>query len=193
MIALGIDLDGVCADFTTGMSQALHATTGRLLLEPGSEPDVWAWPEAVGYTPAEVRGVWLSISASPLFWRALSPLPGVTDALRRLDTWAHDAPARSVYFLTSRVGIYAKQQTESWLREQGVRNPTVLLADGSRKSLLADGLSLTALIDDCPENLILRPGSMTAPVLCPHAYNASVRALFSRVQTLPTFVQEFAV
>ena len=146
---IGFDVDGVLADFNTRFINRVIAVTGRDLFPP--HPFViscWDYPEAFGYSKKEVSAVWEHIKKDPLFWRYLHRCSDVPferiEALN--ETWDHD-----IYFVTSRVGINCKGQTEEWLRPY-IFNPTVLIS--SHKGLCAQALRLDAYIDDKIENCV---------------------------------------
>lgn len=79
----------------------------------------------------------------------LEPLPGFgMAAVERINRWwLHGWP---IYFVTSRVGVEPKHQTENWLMDAGIARPTVIVA--SRKGMAADLLGATHAIDDKAEN-----------------------------------------
>lgn len=152
---LGIDVDGVLADFNTRYIERCVAETGRDLFPPRPfDIQTWNYPESYGYTNEEVAKVWASIKADPFFWQMLDPYPGAVAALDYLKT--RIAAGDDVYFVTARPGIAAKSQTEAWLtalwpsRERPM--PTVLIA--SNKGLAARTLELDVYIDDRWENVV---------------------------------------
>jgi len=152
---VGVDVDGVLADFNAGYRRRLCEVTGRDLFPPGYyAPTEWHYPnKSLGYTADEIGATWESIKADRMFWLNLKPLPGaqalITALLNR--PWQID-----VYFITARPGIKAKRQTERWLANvwnyyDAHVTPTVLIASGS-KGNIAEGLRLTHFIDDRPDN-----------------------------------------
>lgn len=151
MVRLGIDCDGVLADFAAAYVARYIRITGRNLFHPGDAEDApcWNWDLYRGYTKEEQTAVWASIVADKAgFWRSLEPLEGaatlrlcIEDLERR-----HD-----VYFVTSRVGAGAKRESETWLRRHvGIEHPTVLIS--SKKGMCAAALKLDAYIDDNYDN-----------------------------------------
>jgi 5'(3')-deoxyribonucleotidase len=145
---IGIDMDGVLADFVTSHIQAIKKITGKEL-PPLSDtyPDVWDYDKAAGVTSEERNQVWEYIKASG-FQAKLLPLPGAVEAIERLNAAAYGG--HHVYFITSRTGSLAKMHSEQWLRWHGMDNPTVLIAHN--KGPVALGLELEVFIDDRPEN-----------------------------------------
>lgn len=148
---LGIDVDGVLADFNSSYIHRVVAVTKRDLFP--ARPftiSTWNYPESYGYTKGEVSTVWESIKRDPQFWRDLPAYPETRTALHRLSGLggAHD-----IYYITSRPGVQAKRQTETWLRDHGLRDrPTVLIS--SFKGLCARALELDRYVDDRDANVL---------------------------------------
>lgn len=145
---IGIDIDGVLADFNTGYIDLIRRTTG-IQLPPVSNvyPDVWHYERAAGVTKKQEHEVWEHIRNSE-FWGQLFPLKGTLEVLDKLTQLRYEG--HEIYFITSRVGKKVKFQTERWLSLYGMNNPTVLISD--KKGPVAQGLELDVFIDDKPEN-----------------------------------------
>lgn len=138
MAKLGIDVDGVLADFCTGYN--------HLLQEQGSRPVVyncWDWDKAAGFTSEERGNAWKVIKETD-FWFNLYPLPGAEADMERLGGLAED---HDIYFITHRQGKECKQQTEDWLFRYGIACPTVLISTDDKRPLIS-GLDLDFYIDD---------------------------------------------
>lgn len=149
---IGIDLDGCLADFNTSFIRKVVIVTGRNLFPEGYAPTEWNYPETLGYTRDEVSKVWNVIKSNRNFWARLDCYHGekVVQALDLLNT--RQAYGDEVYFITSRVGYKAKEQSEAWLRYHGMAHPTVLIS--SEKGLCALALKLDAYIDDNVDNVM---------------------------------------
>jgi hypothetical protein len=145
---IGFDLDGLLADFNCAFANTIRKVTGRDLFPLVLDLPCWDWPQHYGYTPKEVSAVWEHVKKDPNFWESLTYYPNTPmDRIETLNQkWEHD-----IYFITSRVGINCKGQTERWL-EPFITNPTVLIS--SKKGLCAQALRLDAYIDDKIENCI---------------------------------------
>jgi len=162
---IGIDIDGVLANFNKAYRAKLIEVTGRDLIPEevcrsgklGEEPPVWNYAPHYGYTKDEDRATWKAIRESGTFWESLAQLPDADDFLWDLDVRAETDPPSErpeVYFITTRPGTDVKGQTVRWLSESGIVNfPTVLITRGD-KGQLAAGLGLTHFLDDKPENCI---------------------------------------
>lgn len=164
-MVLGIDIDGVLADFTTAYADLLVEITGSDLLPKGwregivnkTFPTSWNWDLDAGYTKEQTRQVWeRGILTSAKFWRSLQALPGAQDAIKQFNKLSNEG--HEVYFMTHRMGKKAKQQTEEWLYDHGMNYPTVLLS-GDKTPLLAN-LGAKFFIDDkvATMNDVLRAG-----------------------------------
>lgn len=148
MHRLGIDLDGVLAEFNKGVRTYACEVLGRTLPDY-TEPTQWNYLQPqYGLTPKEEGAIWQAIQNDERFWRGLGCYDNTKAVLDRL---AHATlNGTDVYFLTTRPGIRSKGQSEAWLEEHGFPKATVLITPD--KGPVAKGLRLTAFIDDKPEN-----------------------------------------
>lgn len=165
-LRLGIDLDGVLADYMAGY-RALLATIHETPLETDQYPK-----------PVH-DAAYRYIEASSTFWTSLDPYPGATGALMRL------AQVDQVYFITRRYGTRVRAQSACWITAVGGEQaPAVIIVRKDRdKGPLADLLGLDAVIDDRPEVLAHVTG---AAYLIDRPYNqtATLRRRQTRVQSL---------
>lgn len=135
---IGMDIDGVLADFNTAYVDLVERHTGVRLELP---PKTWDYAKAAG---VDDSAVWAEI-AQGAFWRDLPILPGACDVIARLNSLPN------VYYITTRPGHWAKAQSEYWLINHGADCPTVIVSKD--KGAIAQGLGLTVMVDDKPENL----------------------------------------
>lgn len=146
---IGLDIDGCLADFNTSFINRVIQVTGKDLFPPRPfDIPTWDYPQHYGYREGEVSAVWENIKVDVNFWFGLSGYPDADDALEMISHRTAD----DIYFITSRPGKEAKEQTEMWLMDYGVDNPTVLIS--SQKGLCAAALRLDAYIDDRWENVV---------------------------------------
>jgi len=147
---LGIDVDGVLANFNAAYIDLCVQVTGKDLFPPRPfDTLTWNYPKTYGYTQDDTTAVWNSIKSNPVFWETLAPYEDTEESLRLLG--ARSRSTDDVYYVTSRPGINAKRQTETWLRKNGLQDrPTVLIC--TPKGLMARALDLDAYIDDRWEN-----------------------------------------
>jgi hypothetical protein len=143
---LGIDIDGVLADFTTGFQVLTMRTTSKKLPPPTS----WDYMREV-LSPSEMTFLWDRIKTTQ-FWHNLMPLPEASKLLKVFVPFLEANTDNEVYFITSRPGQRAKLQSEQWLREYTkLTNPTVCMIpveDYACKGHIAKGLGLDLFIDD---------------------------------------------
>lgn len=146
---IGVDVDGVLAEFNQGYRQELIKVCGRDHLG-GDEPPCWHWAEEVGYSKEEDAQAWEAIKGSPSFWMGLRPLLEAPETITILNSLYHQG--HEVYYISHRFGTGAHVQTAAWLMQQGALMPTVLMSGD--KGPIAKGLELTHFIDDKPENAL---------------------------------------
>ncbi|HTK95412.1 MAG TPA: hypothetical protein VL382_07210 [Terriglobales bacterium] len=131
------DVDGVLADFAGGYKRLwskIHNQPFPIHLNKWD--DLWD------------AAVWEEIKTSPSFWVDLDPLV-VSATFRHIRDIADTG---DVYYVTGRVGRYAKWQTEQWLRMHGVIDPTVIVSH--KKGEIAAAISATHAIDDKAGNAV---------------------------------------
>jgi len=179
---IGIDIDGVLADFNKSYKELIERESG-LTLPPLSDdyPDTWYYERAAGVTREQEAKVWEEIKSTQ-FWGMLQPLNGAVTALQHLN--AMRFAGHHIYFITARTGKMAKFYTEMWLMFHGMNLPTVLIAD--QKGGLVKGLQLDVFVDDRPENIedVWRVSSKTRLYLINQPWNRGV-ALPGRVHRVP--------
>lgn len=158
---IGIDIDGVLADFVTGFNALAKKEYNVDLPNPAPE---WDWAKAGGLTSAQRNRLWELIKSTP-FFGTLPPKAGAPDALDRLNDLAGNG--HDVYFITTRPGVTAKMWSELWLTGHGCNIPTVLLAVNEEgKGSIAKGLGLDVFVDDKPENnlAVINATGRTSPI-----------------------------
>lgn len=152
MARCGIDVDGVLALFDKAFTQVLIKTSGKDLFPAHPyAPPCWNWCEPLGYSKEEESAAWDAVKASKDFWRNLDTYPETESVIDRL--WTMQKQGHDVYFITNRMGINPKRQTEDWLNDLTPTlwpSPTVLVS--AHKGLSAAALELTHYIDDKPSN-----------------------------------------
>ena len=169
------DVDGVLADFLA----AYRRVEESLDQQPTFEA---RWDAYLN------TNIWAYIKRSPAFWTTIPPLASAyTFARINVLTYQYD-----VYFVTNRPGVTAKGQTERWLRERGVVNPTVIIS--ARKGDIAAALGAHFAIDDKAGNAIATSyiSPKTKSYLLDAPYNqfdhAVVGGSVTRVKTLDQFL-----
>lgn len=164
----GVDIDGVLSVFDRAYSALLGQIDPSLsaALEAALPPKDWYWTAKVpGLTPAHEKEAWRQIEDSECFWLDCVPYPETEEFLGILQGLTVN-PCIAVYFLTARLGVTAKVQTEWWLEERGFSRPTVLICPGSKRPII-NALELDLIIDDRPDTIVdLQAHSPQAMVYC---------------------------
>src|SRR5512138_3461350 len=126
------DVDGVLADFDLGYRTLYRELYGGELL-----------PRPTRWGQSGDHHVWEEIKKRPYFWASLCPLATQAEfhIIQRLQGLSAD-----VYFVTHRMGVDPKGQTEFWLRSQGIDTPTVIVS--GLKAEIARGIGATHCLDD---------------------------------------------
>ena len=141
MLRIGVDVDGVIADFRS----AFRATATRCLRRDVPEPEN---TESAGpLSPDEIRKVWDHIGKTQNWWMDVPAYE--PDQIARLYSVTR-AAAWEVFFLTKRpssAGDSVQFQTQWWIERFGFYLPAVLTVPGSRGEV-ANGLRLDMIIDD---------------------------------------------
>ena len=137
MLRLGIDVDGVVADFRT----AFRAIAER---ELGIAPD----DIEKELSKPEVERLWRNVSAAANWWLDVPAYE--PDQIERL--YAQVRRARwEVFFMTSRppsAGDSVQLQTQVWLERYGFYLPSVLTTPSGARGELARALRLDLALDD---------------------------------------------
>lgn len=150
MSKIGVDIDGVIADFNSSYIDLLIKVSGedKFPRRPFDIP-CWGYDYHYGYDKKVVSETWRRIKESPTFW---SSIPAYRDTKMFLKDLYNmqESTQHDIYFVTSRPGKGAKYQTEWWLSMQGFFLPTVLISD--QKAKVCTALQLDYYIDDKQEN-----------------------------------------
>jgi hypothetical protein len=146
-LRVGVDLDGVVADFRTAFEAAAAEAGVRVVGGDGS-----LMPGDV-VSSRDLRRVWDLVKRTPNWWVHLAPyepaqIPRLYELTRRL-RW-------EVVFMTRRpatAGDPVQFQSQWWLEQQGFYYPAVVTVPGSRGDL-ANALRLDVVVDDQLMNCI---------------------------------------
>ncbi len=159
---IGIDIDGVLADFNSSYIMLLEELSGKPLRQPDDEwPDHWNYDaELVG--PLIINEAWRHIHEEH-FWLGLDPTEEYCETINELNRLHIDG--HSIYFLTNRPGKWALVDTVEWLEENGANDPEVIIAkDAHDKAAHALKRKIDFFLDDKPENCL------AVNEVCPNVY-----------------------
>ena len=112
---IGIDVDGVLANFCGGMVALLRSLgcTTNLPLDNPTFPAVWYWNKHYGVPDDLWTKAWQVINEEETFWVHLKDLPNTRQDVTTLHQVFSNG--HEIYFITSRPGLRSKFQTEAWL------------------------------------------------------------------------------
>lgn len=139
MRRIGVDLDGVAADFVEAFFRISNPMFGTAY----TIQEDWDFTQ---YTKDQLDMVWTEIKGTKNFWQTLRPEVG-TNSLR------YPVKNRELVFITSRVptlGHSAREQSCQWLRREfGITHPFVIVADKvDQKPAIVKALGIESFIDD---------------------------------------------
>ena len=137
MLRLGIDVDGVVADFRSAFRALAERELG--IAAEDAESDL---------TKADIDRLWRTVAATSNWWLDVPPYEpeqiGRLYARVRQSRW-------EVFFMTSRppsAGDSVQLQTQVWLERHGFLLPSVLTAPAGARGELARSLRLDLALDD---------------------------------------------
>jgi hypothetical protein len=141
-LKIGVDVDGVLADFRSGFTQAVHAVHGK---DAGPGDPAASWSDRL--SNRELDAAWKHISRTPNWWTTLTAYE--PEQMKRLYELSRER-RWEVFFLTKRpatAGEPVQYQTQWWIEQQGFVMPSVLTVPGSRGEL-SNALRLDIVLDD---------------------------------------------
>lgn len=172
---IGIDVDGVLADFISAYQTLIIKATGRNLFQPGDidNPPCWDWPEMRGYEKVEMDNVWALIMSDPNFWFGLHPLK---DAATLAMHWDEIDEEHEVSFITNRPGLNVRKQTEEWLSYFLAAHdslPHVIVVGKNAKGDVCKHMGLDIYVDDAYDNAVdvVQKAKKTRGYLVDRSYN----------------------
>ena len=137
MLRLGIDVDGVVADFRSAFRALAERELGAAA--PSKEADL---------AKPQIDRLWRTVAATPNWWLDVPPYE--PDQIARLYSRVRQS-RWEVFFMTSRPvsdGDSVQLQTQVWLERQGFLLPSVLTTPAGARGELARSLRLDIALDD---------------------------------------------
>lgn len=165
---VGIDADGVVADFTGAARRTMKALWGK----PSDDlvQTTWAF-DSLGITSDEEKEFWRYVDFARNWWLSLKPMPHTLC----LDELVRNH--RCVFITNRKDGKNSwpiEEQTAEWLKFTfGLSNPNVVISDN--KGPVSLGLNLDYFIDDRPKNIedVWAVNRECRTYLCEATYNGS--------------------
>ena len=141
MLRLGVDLDGVVADFRTAFRALAERELG--IAATDAERDL---------SKADVERLWRRVGESVNWWLDVPAYE--PDQIPRLYALARES-RWEIFFMTSRppsAGDTVQLQSQVWLERHGFYLPSVLTVPAGLRGDLARSLRLDLALDDRPVN-----------------------------------------
>ena len=146
-LRIGVDVDGVLANFRAAFHNAAQECLRRVIKEPEDPKSSQALLEN------DVQRVWEWVAKRTNWWMELEPYE--PDQIARLYSETR-AKGWEVVFMTNRppsAGESVQFQTQWWIERHGFYLPAVMTVPGSRGEI-ANSLRLDLVIDDLPINCV---------------------------------------
>lgn len=181
---IGVDIDGVVADFVKGFRDLVLARTGK---DIGCVAGCWDWWQDT-ISKEEFRAAWGWIVDHPEWWLTL---PVTEDGYTNFGTihrWSNAGV--EIYMISTRPGKRIRQLTQLWVNgKYGGEAPVLIARDEAMKGRLASALELTHFVDDKPSNCeaVLAASPGTHVRLLDRPWNQESRLL--RISNLEELVQ----
>lgn len=117
MKSVGIDIDGVLADFVSAMVDVIRYKMGITSLPENYRPSDWSWLSS-NISAGTMKEAWRIIDQTEDFWMKLQPIYPNIENMKKFFL-KHADKDFDIYFITARnegAGRSVKTQSESWLR-----------------------------------------------------------------------------
>ena len=168
---IGLDIDGVLADFVTPFLRLLEQRVGGEPIDPAAitDPNFQHHPFL---TQELIYRCMVETSYEPEFWRRLAPLPSPRQ-WQELNQLGRDNEMVFITHRWVRDTYDINQVTCDWLRRHGIADPVVHFTQ-EKKSALVHQLKIELFVDDRHENCEDVANQTDAVVMMPHRpYNRS--------------------
>src|ERR1044071_5834459 len=161
---IGLDIDGVLADFLPPFLKLLETRAGTGPIDPLSiiDPSFVAHPSI---SREIIDSCMVDVSYDPSFWDGLTALV-TTRHWEALEELSHK---KRLVFITHRYerDSYSIHNTTcTWLRRHGIKNPVVYFTQNQKSELVRE-LKLELFVDDRHENCLDVAENTTAFVMMP--------------------------
>ena len=185
---VGLDIDGVVADFLPPFLQRLAERAGNGPIDPRSVTDP-SFTNHPFLSPEIISQCIVEVSYDAGFWQELAPLPSEKE-WRGLDRLSRE---NRLIFITHR---YERDTydigriTCDWLRRHGISDPVVYFTQSHKSELIAK-LAVELFVDDRHENCREVAENTPAVVMMPHrTYNSAFN--HPRVQRVQDLTEIFS-
>ena len=154
---LFFDIDGCLAEFCAPFSRLIQESDPTMpIITSDAQPDWGTWGGLM--TDARASIGWGRVKSTENWWETL-PTLAPPSVFQRIAAAHHDIP---IIFVTSRIptlGRSVYRQCINWLEAQGIEEPLVVVAHGSKpdrtgttsKQRIANIFRPVFAIEDCPQ------------------------------------------
>jgi uncharacterized HAD superfamily protein len=178
---VGLDIDGVLADFISPFLRVLEMRVGNGAITPATVMDL-NFEKHAFVTEQAVLECIEEVSNDPAFWQELAPLPS-SEHWKALEALSRQQTLVFVTHRHERQSYSIQQVTRNWLKKHGVSDPVVYFTQ-TYKSELIRKLKIDLFVDDRHENCRDAAENTEALVLMPHrSYNQTFN--HPRVRRIP--------
>jgi hypothetical protein len=154
MARVGVDCDGVLANFIAAFLVVLH----RLYPEHPQTEANWTQWDGTLVSNRETKKVWAEIKATENFWLGV---PAHIDDVGDLARWLFREQGQDVWIVTSRAkgaGMTTTKQTQLWLDSCGIKScgnylGVITVPDSDNKVDICSRLDIDWMIDDKVETI----------------------------------------
>lgn len=168
---VGLDIDGVVADFLPPFLQRLAKCAGNGPIDPQSVTDP-SFTNHPFLSPEIISQCMVEVSYDAGFWQQLAPLPAAEEWLA-LDRLSRENRLIFITHRYERDTYDISRITCDWLRKHGISNPVVYFTQSHKSELIAK-LAVELFVDDRHENCREAAENTPAVVMMPHrAYNSA--------------------
>ncbi len=185
---VGLDIDGVLADFLPPFLEILAERAGYGPIDPQSITDP-SFTNHPFLSQDIISQCMVEVSYNPTFWSELAPLPSAEE-WRVLDRLSRENRLIFITHRYERETYDINRITCDWLRKHGVSNPVVYFTQGQKSELIAK-LAVELFVDDRHENCREAAENTKALVMMPHrTYNSTFS--HPRVQRIQDLTEIFS-
>lgn len=173
MPVIGLDVDGVLADFCRAYREIAHSLHGVPVHGSGAQ---LTWHPA-DLTEAQDAEVWRAIEASDSFWRNLDPVITHGDIL---DLRAIERAGVADFVYVTARHRWARSQTLVWLARHGLPAGRLHMT-GDKAPVLAKYPGLVGFLDDSPHGVATLHAAGAPVYVRDWPYNRDLSAAVPRV------------
>lgn len=196
---IGIDLDGVVADFYKGYTKLATQKFGNHVevlcsIKDRERFSTWKLEKIMNLEKFQAEEMIESINNFPIFYETLELL--YPESWQKLITEFSNKEDYEITFITSRKNsesVSVREVTKRWLQVQGWQNPSVIVTD--EKGLFCKVLGIQKFVDDSLKNCLdvhthCQEACEVFILDYPHNRDHQIPDSIKRIHTLEDFIKE---